>query len=207
MPQINPQTNLETLREQAQALSSEAWAQRRIDPPHALQLAEDALRLSALCEDSASAARSLLTMGRVRLHQAKFDEAIAAIERALPYFQKTADLAGEISARSAIGEAHYRLNRYAESLDVYQQALSLSEQLPDADERQQRRATLLNNLGGVFRDSGRTAEAIAAHTESLRLKRLSNNEKQSRVYPLINLATLYQETGLHAEALGLFEEG
>lgn len=198
---------IEPLREQAQKLSQDAWAQRHIDPQQALRLAENALRLSTECEDIASAARSLLTIGRVLIQQTKFNEAIAALEGAALHFRKNADLAGEISARSAIGEAHYRLNRYAESLGAYQYALSLCQQLPDIEESRKRRAVLLNNLGGIYRDSGRPVEAIAAHTESLRLKRTLTTDSQSCAYPLINLATLYQETGQYAEALRLFEEG
>ena len=67
--------------------------------------------------------------------------------------------------------------------------------------------TTMNNLAGLYKNTGRMAEAEALHAECLAARRrVLGDENPETLGSMNNLAQLYADTGRVVEAAVLFEE-
>ena len=68
-------------------------------------------------------------------------------------------------------------------------------------------AATLNNIGNVYMNQGRYAEALKAHEKALRITRAALGDDHPDVAATLNnIGNVYQRQGRYAEALEAYEE-
>ena len=110
------------------------------------------------------------------------------------------------AARCLSGVADYLrfASRYADSLPLFERALSIREKALGAEHP--KTCTSLDSLAVVFSDMGRHSDALPRYERALALReRVLGPAHPSTSTSLNNLALLYLDMGRHADALPLFE--
>jgi hypothetical protein len=98
------------------------------------------------------------------LHQARrFEEAIAALQRARDIYRELGDRHKEADAWNSLGGALHSVRRFEEAITAYQRAHDLFRELGDRLVE----ARACNNLGVALREVRRFEEAITAHQRAL----------------------------------------
>jgi two-component SAPR family response regulator len=194
-------------------LNQTAFALRHENPDEAWRLASEALRRSEAEHNEPEIARAKLTLARVQIKKGFFAEALTLLGHASQLLEAHKQNQELEVTDSSKAECYLRLGNYPAALLLYERLLE-RYQRENADgnvsghlsEKQaEREASLLNNIASVYRYQGNIEKSIAYNTQSLERKRQSTNTF-SLVYSLVNLGTLYQETGAYHEALRFLEE-
>ncbi|OFW61948.1 MAG: hypothetical protein A2133_07035 [Actinobacteria bacterium RBG_16_64_13] len=117
-------------------------------------------------------------------------KSLAEYEAEIPDLEKaiTADPT-DLYALESLAVANYQLGNYEEAAAAYKKILAIKD---DAFTR--------NNLGNVYRDWGKTDEAIAEYEASIALD-------PTLKYAYVNLAGIYQTKGDIAKALEVLKSG
>ena len=101
------------------------------------------------------------------------DEALVLYTKALELAREEASLEAEGQALNGIGRAHYIMGNYHQSMDAFERALKIREQLKDMAGI----ATGYNNLGLIYGVQGQSEQAIDYHQKSLDFSRGLENPK------------------------------
>jgi serine/threonine protein kinase/tetratricopeptide (TPR) repeat protein len=134
---------------------------------------------------------------------ARYDEALAAIQRAIDL---TPDSAGPDRAtyQRQLGNVHYRQGRHADAQQAYQRAVALGEAALGPDHPDIART--INNLGEVHRIQGHLADAEHAFRRSIAIWERAFGPEHSQLAPPFNgLGTLAHDRGDLRAAADHFE--
>lgn len=119
-----------------------------------------ALTVSLPLADKSAQILALRRLGRVALALGDFRDATAFYERSADLARDTDDLAGEVIARTGMGNVKTYQGRWGEAFELYRGALDLAEKA-GPDRLLLERGQLFNNLGGVSHRTGRLDESEA----------------------------------------------
>ena len=160
----------------------------------ASQVAETALTLSerAFGADHPFTARAMHSLGRVRQAQGRLDDARALYERALV----KGDFIGVLEAASvqaSLGSAYTALGFYPKAEALLKEALAKRERVLGADSLEL--VGVLNNLGVLYADQGRTTEAMHILERGIAIADRAQASPALEVPILSNLAAAYYKEG------------
>ncbi len=176
--------------------SARAWADRTM----ALARRIGSERKEALC---------LGYIGALVKDEGDFAAALQYQLRALRIHEKVGNRAGQISAYNDIGLLHKNLKQWAQSLESYQRARTIAEDLiahgPNPADMYDRLAYVLNNIGTVYFDQGKFAEARPWYEQALTQARRSGSIDATAT-ALTNLGGLEAETKNYVAATRHFRE-
>lgn len=119
-----------------------------------------ALTVSLPLAEKSAQILALRRLGRVALVLGDFRDATAFYERSADLSRDTDDLAGEVIARTGIGNVKTYQGRWGEAFEIYRDALERAEQAGPEQLRLER-GQLFNNLGGVSHRTGHLDESEA----------------------------------------------
>ncbi|MEG4532303.1 CHAT domain-containing protein [Microcoleus sp. D2_18a_D3] len=140
----------------------------------ALAKLEEAVALYRADQNSAQAALTLLSMGKIYAHFGQFQSALDSYNQALPLSQQAGAKAEEAAIINSLGQLYTDLADPKNALDYYNQALPLFYQLND----QTAVANTLNNIGDIHAATGNWKNALDSYNKALVISR-----------PIGNLAT------------------
>ncbi len=119
---------------------------------------------------------------------------------ALSLARQLENIRAEISALGNLAIAYKNLGNYPQSIDTYEQALTLLEPLPDNESQLLR---LWLNLGNVYESLGEYTSAIDAYRKSLTIAHSSNSQVNEATI-LNNLGAVYAQLGSTEEAIDYY---
>ncbi len=162
-----------------------------------------ALAVSLPLVEKAPQILSLRRIGRVSLALGEYHEAISHYERSAELAHDSADLPGEVVARTGIGNVLFWQGRLAEAEERYLAALALAETVADSELRLER-GHLFNNLGNL---ATRTQRLERAETWLGRAVDLweSFSSPADQVICWLNLGHLREAQGRSDEAREAYE--
>ncbi|GFJ85189.1 hypothetical protein Phou_093690 [Phytohabitans houttuyneae] len=136
----------------------------------ALEPAAEAMAIAERLDDRAALAEALTVYGECLRDLSRFDDARAALERAVDLFMELGDVDEEVGARVALGTLFNTMWQPELAAPVLERARELMHSAQD-----HRRAWTLLGLATAYRFTGRRAEAIALNDEALALARDGND--------------------------------
>ena len=176
--------------------SARAWTERTIG----LARKVGSRRKEALCWGY---------IGALIKDEGDFATALRYQLRALRIHEKVGNRHGQISAHNDIGPLHKNLHQWEQSLASYHRARAIAEDLiahgPNPADITDRLAYVLNNIGTVYFDQGKYAEAQPWYEQALAQARRSGSPDAIATVPT-NLGGLEAELKHYAAAYGYFRE-
>jgi tetratricopeptide (TPR) repeat protein len=173
--------------------------------------AEAALRRAVAASEEAlgpnhpQVALGLAWLGATLRAQGRPEEALGLLERALRIREGAfgADSEDVGDALRTIGDSLRAARDFARAESYYRRALAVHEQLPDG----QASIALLNNVGEMYTETGRAAEALPLLERALAASRALRPPDHPEIGMVQGaLATALLEEGRPAEALKTFEQ-
>jgi tetratricopeptide (TPR) repeat protein len=155
--------------------------------------AEEALALAERLGDPLQVAHSAQRLGVALRSQYRFDEAEAALLRALDLFTELGEVTEEIEVRAALGTLYNNFWRHEASTPVLERALEL---LPAGEST--RHGWVMLTLGLAYRFGGRHEEATALTERAFAIARRLGDEYM--------LGYCHQERAWAAEEDGRFDD-
>ncbi len=151
-------------------------------------------------------ARALLAQANAHRDARRFDEAVAAYEKALALLEEGGAGKGEVAGTlNEYGMAHYARGRAADAAACWERALALLRGVHKGDHPDV--AISLNNLASILDALDHSAEALPLHQEALAMcRRLFQGDHPAVAKCLTSLAQSLDAAGRSAEALPLKEE-
>ncbi len=148
-------------------------------------------------------------IGALIKDEGKFTEALQFQLRALKIHEKVGNRVGQLSVNNDIGLLHKNLKQWPQALDRYQRARVIAEELiarnSDGPNLPARLAYVLNNIGTVYFEQNRFAEARPWYERALSQARRSG-DVDATATALTNLGGLEVETKNYVAATGHFRE-
>lgn len=184
----------ETARERAQALIALSWELINVDVVRALELADEALELSASDDDDTvpnEGARLLALRNQAKCHSVmgEYDLAMPiAMELAGATSGELFDPELRCHALTVLGYCYFRLGDYPHSLEMQFEAAKLAE----ANGLDEQRVKCLDYIAFVYGRMGKTEQAIEYHKEAIKL---GPDDKGWLAFAHNNLAVAYTEFG------------
>ncbi|MFQ3598515.1 MAG: tetratricopeptide repeat protein [Chloroherpetonaceae bacterium] len=170
------------------ALNETAWECRNERPKHALEISENAFRLSQKHAYQKGLAYSQRNIGVCQYLLANYEEALSASSDSLMMFEELGDKLGAATALNTIGNVYQSLGDYANALDFHTKSLSLRQALQDT----QGESISLNNIGNVYQKLGDYQNALNCYEQSLKLKQ-DSGDKIGEGAALMNIANAYMQ--------------
>ncbi len=156
--------------------------------------ADQAANLAALRKDPVREAKALLYLGRIRKYLAKYDAAIADLNKSAALSESLKDLEGQASSAEAIALVLRRIGDFPGAVTYLQKALELGSR----EGSKMRLTSILNNLGLVQMDLGQLDRARSSFEAGIRS---SEGRESAGAHLLENLADLAIREGRDAEAM------
>lgn len=148
------------------ALGERLEASGRVDAARRCYRA--ALTASFPLADKGPQVLALRRIGRVSLHLGDFHEAVSYYERSAEMARDSADLPGEVVARTGLGNARIWQGQWAEAEQCYHEALALAD-AADSGALTLERGQIYNNLGNLTTRMQRLDEAEGWFESALRV--------------------------------------
>ena len=102
------------------------------------------------------------------------------------------------------GKRYYEAHDYVQALDVFSEALKISERSGSEDRRL---ATILNNIAFTYHGAGKDAEAIPLYQHALQILKATLRPDDPELSTLMgNLATAHRDLKQFSEAEPLYQE-
>jgi CHAT domain-containing protein/tetratricopeptide (TPR) repeat protein len=163
-----------------------------------------AIRLAALrpaqAGDADQIAAELSTVEAQRLRRDRTEgsrrAAIAKLESAMPYFERSQDLYRQALTLNTIGVTRAELGDFRGALDCYGRALALFRRAGDSYGE----TTAVNNAGGAYDVVGDPPKALEHYRLSLELARRLNNRLGEAV-ALNNISTVYNNSAEWSQSI------
>lgn len=181
------------------ALNEAAWERRNEQPKQALEMSENAFRLSQERAYKKGAAYSQRNIGVCQYLLANYDAALSESTDALMMFEELDDKLGAATALNTIGNVYQSLGDYANALDFHAKSLSLRQTLRD----KQGESISLNNIGNVYQKLGDYQRALDCYEQSLKLKK-NIGDKLGEGAALMNIANVYFQLAQKDDALDCY---
>lgn len=136
-----------------------------IDVNEAEMSARRAMELAQQIRDLEGVYESKITLGHLEVVNNHFKEAITLLKSALNYFERMEDGDSELKRAdiySGLGKAYCEMSNYIKAHEYLKQSLNIYRKCNEIDKE----ATLLNNIGMVYKKNDKAAEALAYFSKS-----------------------------------------
>jgi len=191
----------QSLRNEINAMLKEAWQKRSLSPKPALDLAENALKLSEKYGFSHGIAESYATIAECYFWTSEYDTGILFAKNSLALFEKLNDTAGKAHALNTLGNIYHRIGNYEDALENHTCCLQLHKKLGNSSDK----ANSLNNLGNVYLETGDYPHALKNYMSCLRLMKNADNLRGlAGCYN--NIGNIYQRLEEYEDALDYYHK-
>lgn len=160
--------------------------------------------------DTKGTAYALVNLGAIRVNLEEYEQAREDFENALETFNKLYDEnAGALTGAEVIpiynnlGVVYKNLKNPEKAIDYLLRGVSLGRKIPGQETYL---ANLLNNLGDLYLDQGKTKEAFENLNEALQI-RLKIDDKTGMVNSYRMMATYFNKQNEKDKALGYLYQG
>ncbi len=170
-----------------------------------------ALRLRSELGDAIGQRNVLRSLGLLRWHQGRDQEALHWIEAALAMYRERGDLEAQVGDLANLGSVLKGMGEADRARATLEEALLLSEQLESASgsvpetDLSYKRAYILHNLANVHRELGDDAKALEYLTQARTLA-LEKRLPIQLSYHFTSTAHIYLRHGRVEECLALYRE-
>jgi DNA-binding SARP family transcriptional activator/tetratricopeptide (TPR) repeat protein len=164
--------------------------------PDWIQVNHATLEVARRTGDRAAQAQAHHDLGVIHMWQARYEEAVAQLERSLALRRELDDRRGQPESLTNLGTIHERQGRYQEALACLQQSLAISGELDDRPGQ----AKGLSNLASIHERQGRYHEALACLQQSLAICQ-ELGHRYGQALNLANLGIIYEQLERYDEAL------
>ena len=144
---------------------------------------------------------ALISMGQVEIRRRNFDEALKYLNPAYNEAVQTGNEQAKSAALHAMGVAFKRLNKPADALNNYEQALKIRRAVGD----RRAAAATLNEMGQVQMALQRTDAAVQSYNESLEIRR-EINDRSGAALTMIGLGSIHEQREEYDKALDLYRQ-
>ncbi|HEY3251727.1 MAG TPA: tetratricopeptide repeat protein [Ignavibacteria bacterium] len=181
--------------EKIEALNFYAEKIRSANINHSLTLSEEAIRLAESNDHKKGLARAYWNHGIACRLLAKYDEAIANLDKALQYYISLDDIVGQSKILNSKGNIFLTLSDYEKALYYLKKSLDILE----GTEEHIQRAIVFSNMGLAHQETGDYPRALENYQKSMQIY----SERSDKIpYSLYNnIGIVYQNIGDHATAL------
>ncbi|HTS35951.1 MAG TPA: protein kinase [Candidatus Solibacter sp.] len=160
------------------------------DNKNAIPALQEAQAFFSAVGDQQSAARALINLGIVEIHQSNLDEAQKHLESALDISRKTGNTLGIIKAENSLGNVFYLKGDLAHSVGAFQDNVQRSREIG----AKRSESTAVNNLANMLVQEGKLKEAEKTYDDAQRLNREMGDEEGVGV-ALTDIADLLTREG------------
>ncbi|MBD2043697.1 CHAT domain-containing protein [Microcoleus sp. FACHB-672] len=168
----------------------------------ALTKLEEALELYRAEQNSAQAALTLLSMGKIHADLGQFQSALDSYNQALPLSQQAGSKKEEADILNSLGQLYTELAEPKAALDYYNQALPLFYQLND----QKAVAATLNNIGSIQATSQQWQnDALKSYNKALTISRPAGT-LDAEASALMGIGNIYITSNEWATALNAYNQ-
>ncbi len=199
---LEPSNQLDRLAEAYQRQGDLSTLLRRFDDAEAAL--GRALRLRHRLRDALGERNLLRSLGLLRWHQGRDDDALRCIEAALAIDRERQDREGEVGELANLGNVLKGMGQQERARVTLEEALRLSEDLESGSDSV-KRAYILHNLANVQRELGDETRAL----EYLMQARTLTTEKRLPIqlsFHFTSTAHIYLRRGQVEESLALYRE-
>jgi tetratricopeptide (TPR) repeat protein len=126
---------------------------------------ETAGRLAKEAADTANEAYCIRKLGEIFFYESRNRDAMAALQQALPLYQKIGHLLGEANCIRGMGDIHFLESRNRDAMAAFQQALPLYQKIGDLLGE----ANCIRSMGEIHFVEWRNRDAMAAFQQALPL--------------------------------------
>jgi len=154
--------------------------------------------------NSREVAQTQTNIGATLSSLGRYEEALAAFQRALHLYKQSGDESSIGVLLNNIGSVYKNMGRYEKAVEAYERSLEIAKKLygnnhPDT-------AIIVNNLGSVYAAMGDYERALALFQQSLSVyDKILGPEHPQTATSLNNLASIYQSKGDLEQALALYQ--
>lgn len=159
----------------------------------------DAVEKASRAGDPAIHRKSLRSLGLLRWHQDRNEEALEILETVLQDDEQAGDIEGMILDHHNLGSVHRSMGHVEEALRRAEESARLAEDSPF------RQVYALHTAALCQRDMGRTEEAIATWNRGIRLCEQHHLPLQQS-YLMTSLAHQYLQIGRTDDSVALYED-
>ena len=182
------------------ALAIARFLDRRRHLDDHLVTAATAVRAAGRMADPSRLGRALNAVGMALADLRRFDEAIAAYERAVAVHRDTGNRRSEARTLANLGFALTQVRRFDEATEVFERAAVVFAELGDRHGE----ALVLANSAGTLQQQRRFDDAVAAHRRAVQIfAEVGDRDHEGRT--LSNLGGALVEAQRFAEAVGVAE--
>jgi serine phosphatase RsbU (regulator of sigma subunit) len=136
-------------------------------------------------------------VGNELLKSQKYEDALAAYQKALLTYQKENNYKNIIRNLQQVVTCYKRLNQYDKALDKNNEILGLVRNAKDKQEE----LTTLNNIGYTYRYLKNYTKALDFLNQALTLQRQLKSNTTDEIVALVNLGVVNQNIGNYSESL------
>ena len=179
--------------EEAQRLRTQRTAPTRAA---AIKKFEKALSGFQLLQNQYWSGLSLHSLGSTYYQSSELPQALAAFNKALPFFRGANDKRREAGVYNFIGGINDVLGNQAQALADFEKALAILASVEDPSTR----ASLLNNIGKVYSDLNQWQLSLDFYNEALPIMHTSGNARREAT-SIYNIGLLYHRLGDAERAL------
>ncbi len=199
MDMVHSQEYIDQLNQQASDLLS-------YDPGRAAELSEQARQYASTGNFAdepyrRGVADSLTNLGRVKMNEAVYDDALALFAQALSHYRQLNDERGAATVLVAMGGIHFALANYPQALELELAAQSIAWRI--GDRPKQSKAS--NIIGMIYLLQGEPQKALGYFERSLELGRVMERP-QDIAEALDNISSVHLKAGEIDVALAVSHE-
>lgn len=155
-----------------------------------------ALEISEEMADSNHLALIYSNMGVLYAQQNELDHALSSYDKSYKIRLAINDQRGAAHSLANFGAGQLSFKLYNESIESFQSCLLILNKVPDYALL----GNVYNNLGNAYENSGLKDSALIYYEKSITVNTNTNN-KNGKVYALVNIAGLYHRTSKPANGL------
>jgi CHAT domain-containing protein/Tfp pilus assembly protein PilF len=160
--------------------------------------------LAQKSQDLKAEANRLYDQGYEAYSSRQYDKAKEFLNRALVIYQDIGAQESIGDTLNILGAVFNNLGQYQKALNLYKQALAIS-QANDTKEARETSADILNNIGLIYKSRGEYYLAVEYYQQSLALQEKIDN-KTGIGHSLNSLGAVYYEMGQYIQALKFYQQ-
>ncbi|MFZ6008722.1 MAG: tetratricopeptide repeat protein [Bacteroidota bacterium] len=162
----------------------------------ALEYGNQSIQLAKKIKSDSLLARAYINQGNTYLNLGNYARAMNFYQNAIQQAQQISDRYIVAVAQGNVGSIYYYQRDHTSALTYYLKALEYFKDVKSGDERKKviRKANILNNIGIVYEETKKFADAAKYYDEALILAR-QVNEHEILANVLNNQGTMYRDVG------------
>ena len=170
-------------------------------PDTAMHLVRQSLSLAEKLGDEKGRGDALITRGRLKREDGRYDEALEDLTTSLSIYSQLQDSAQMANALNDISIVYAMSGDDPKALEYFEETLTLFQKLGDDKGVSQ----LLNNIGVIHRSAGNLAKAKDYFLESLQIKE-GRRDTSDLPRSYANLGSVFYDMGINREAWRYYQK-